>query len=434
VDIAGLFYLKGNDFEAKTVSSKWVYGHPYTDWANVVTQTGSYTAFACLPRYGLGGKLTLSGAICDIRVTSRTYFNLEEYSLNDLMTQAEKKTYLEDTFILGGSYYLSEKDGETCAILFAREFLTLEGISLGCAQFDAGLNITCEGFDWFKVLITDIELSSYLSFDTLITFSVTQTGTSKTITLEPDIKIGDTTCVTLHLAWDYTETTANFSIDALKVNGFSTSYAGNGFTFFSATSFNPIYESSGGYYLGAPVASPTTYGFFVPDKNFAKTDFCMDAATCGANWGKGYYVQVCYPEEYYDIWELMGFRVTGDGCCGEDYSWQVLLYFGDRKTLIADSFWFWYKDEDGNSYQYNPGTPATRTEPFVSGSGRPYCEDNDVSYGVAYYDTFGNSLFGVVKVEANAVIPVFSSFNLTSGIALTVYGLEDIEVGFSFSW
>jgi hypothetical protein len=53
---------------------------------------------------------------------------------------------------------------------------------------------------------------------------------------------------------------------------------------------------------------------------------------------------------------------------------------------------------------------------------------------VAYYDTFGNSLFGWVKAEANAVIPIFSSVNVTPGIAFTVYGLEEIKVGLSLSW
>ena len=70
----------------------------------------------------------------------------------------------------------------------------------------------------------------------------------------------------------------------------------------------------------------------------------------------------------------------------------------------------------------------------ISGSAKPYCEDNDVTYGVAYYDALGNTLLGWVKAEANAVIPIFSSVNVTPGIAFTVYGLEEIKVGFSFSW
>jgi len=295
-------------------------------------------------------------------------------------------------------------------------------MTLGCAGFDAGLNLTCEGFEWFKILITDVELASCLSFDALVTFSVTQTCSSKTITLEPNVRFGDTACFALHLAWDYTGTSTDFSLNSLKVNGLSLSYTWNGLTFFGATSFNPIYGSLGGYYLADPVKSPKTYGFFVPDTSFSKTDFCMDHTTCGAGWGKGYYVQVCYPEEYYDIWELFGLQATGDGCCGGNYSWEVDFCFGDRKTLIADSFWFWYKDEDGNSYQYNEGTPATRTEPAVSGSAKPYCEDDDVTYGVAYYDALGNSLFGWVKTDADLTLPIWANFDLAFSVALDVYG------------
>ncbi len=433
VNFEGLFYLKGNDFEAKTVSGKWVYGNPYANWAGVVTQTGSYTASACLPRCGSGWKLTLSGLAGDLRVTSRTYFNLEEYTYNELMTQEKEMTYLKDTFAMGGSYYLPKKDGETCAVRFTREFVTIEGMTLGCAGFDAGLSLTCDGFDWFKVLITDIELAPCVSFDALITFSVTQTCSSKTITLEPNVRFGDTACFTLRLAWDYAGTSTDFSLNALKVNGLSVSYTWNDLSFFSATSFNPVYGSLGGYYLADPVKSPKTYGFFVPDTSFAETTFSTDY-TCCAVPGDGYYMQVCYPEEYYDIWEMFAIQATGDGCCGGDYSWEADFYFGDRKVLIADSFWFWYKDEDGNSYEYNKGTPATRTEPVVLGSGTPYCEDDAVTYGVAYYDAPGDSLFGWVKTEVEAVVPIFSSFDVTFGSVVTVYGWEELTLGFSFSW
>lgn len=60
--------------------------------------------------------------------------------------------------------------------------------------------------------------------------------------------------------------------------------------------------------------------------------------------------------------------------------------------------------------------------------------DRQETLGMAYFDAFGNSLFGWVKAEVNAVIPVFLSVNITPGIAFTVYSLEEIEVGFSFSW
>jgi len=428
INFEGLFYLKGNDFEAKTVSSKWVYGNPYTHWSSVQTQTGSYTASACLPRYGSGWKLTLSGLAGDLPVTSRTYFNLEEYSYNDLMAQRYLKTYVADTFTLGGSYYLPRTGGETCQVGFTREFITVEGMSLGCAEFDVGLNITCEGFDWLKVLITDIELAPCVSFDMLITFE-TQ---SKSMTIEPNVRFGDTACFTVHLVLDYGGNVTGFSLDALKINGFSMSYTWNGITFASATSFNPVYESLGGYYLGPPVNSPTTYGFFVLDKNFAKTEFCIGTG-CAAGTGSGYYMQVCYPEEYYVIWELYTIKTSGDGCCGGDYSWEVDFYFGDRKVLIADSFWFWYKDDEGNSYQYNSGSPAVVTAPTVTGS-PPYCEDDDVNYGVAYYDADENALFGLVKTDVDVVIPISASFDLTFGTAINIYGWEKLELGFSFRW
>jgi len=416
-----LFYLKGNDFETKTVTGKWVYGDPYDDWENVVTQTGSYTASACLPRYGAGSKLTLSGTAGDMLITSHTYFNLEEYSYNELMTLAYAKTYIKDTFKLGGSYYLPRVTGETWDATFTREFITLEGMSLGCAEFSVGLNMTCEGFDWFKILVTDIKVFSFLSLDTLITFTTTE----QEIFLEPVLCLGDTGCITIHLDLDWDATAA--SLNGLIFNGISTSYNWNGLTFSSATSFNPVLGPSG-YYLAADVNSRTTYGFFIPDKNFAKEEF--DWTT-----GVGYYTEVCYPEEYYDIWEMFTIETSAEGCCGGGYKWEVNTYFGDRKTLIADSFWFWYKDEDGNSYAYNTtNTPAKATPPTVSGSAKPYCEDDDVNYGVAYYDADENTLFGWVKTDMDLVIPISSCIHLTFGMAVNVYGWDELELGFVVSW
>ena len=428
MNFEGLFYLKGNDFEAETVSGKWVYGDPYYDWAHVVTQTGSYTASACLPRYGSGWKLTLSGTAADMLITSRTYFNLQEYSYNEMLILAYVKIYVADTFKLGGSYYLPKVGGETCQATFTREFITIEGVTLGCAKFDAGLNITCEGFNWLKILVTDIELSPFVGFDALVTFSITQTASQKTISLEPDILFGDTGCFTFHLAWDYTGTATDFSLQGLIINGISMSYTWNGLTFTSATSFNPVLGPSG-YYLAADVNSPTTYGFFVPDKSFSKDKF-------NTSTGEGYYRQVCYPEEYYDIWEMFTIETSGDGCCGGDYEWKVNTYFGDRKSLIVDSFWFYYKDEDGNFYVYNTGSsnPAVITPPTVSGSAAPYCEDDDVSYGVAYYDADENTMFGWVKTDADVVVPISASIHLRFGIALNTYGWEKLELGFECTW
>ena len=424
VNFDWLFYLKGNDFAATSVSGEWIYGNPYIDWMSVQTQTGSYTASTCLPQYGFGSKFTLSALVSDVRVTSRTYFNLEEYSYNELMAQAHEKTHLADTLALGGSYYLPKVSGETYQIGFTREFITLEGMTLGCANVDLGLSFSRDGFDWLNILLTDIDIEGLplLSFDTLVTFA-TQT---KLIVVEPTIMFGANGCFTFHLALDWSLT--GFSVNGLIINGFSMSYVWNGIAFASATSFNPVYESLGGYYLAAPVRSPTTYGFFVPDKYFSKDSFSVDI-DCTASTGTGYYKQICFPEEYYEIWEKFSIQASSDGCCGGKTQWKVTAYFGHRKAMIADSFWFWYKDEDGNSYQYNAWTPATRTEPVVSD-----CEDDAVTYGVAYYDADGNTLFGLVKTDIDVIIPISTSIDLAFGTTIDVYGWEGLKLGLSLSW
>jgi|GEM_PF-5508436 len=422
LNFRSLFYLKGDDFEEITAFGKWSYGQPYTDWAAFVIQTGSYTAIPCPPRRGAGWKFTASGMFCNILLTSRTYINLEEYTYNELMAKDYEKTYLADELKMGGVYYLPV---ETCCPYFTRNYTTFEGLSLGCVTFDAGLSFDCSaGFKWLKILLTDIKISPNLSYDALLEFGFNQTGSYKLLTIEPKLRLGPARCLTFYLDLD---SDPAYFLDALKVNGFSMSYTWNGVTFTGATSFNPVYESLGGYYLAEDVASPTTYGFFVPETLFPKTAF--DVTT-----GVGYYKQVCLPEEYYNIWEMFVLEGQGDACCGSTYNWVIKTYFGDRWLMIVDSFWFWYKDEDGNSYQYNPGTPVTRTEPAVRGSAPPYCEDDAVTYGVGYYDAPENTLFGWVKTEASLTLPLWANLSLSFGTAFDVYGRRQFELGFSYVW
>jgi len=430
LNLEGLFYLKGDDTGPKTATGKWISGNPFAFcgvppcvWTLI--QTLSHTVTPCLPRYGAGWKFTASGLLCDVLITSRTYINLEEYTYNELMAKAYAKTYLVDELKMGGVYYLPEVGGETCCPCFTRNYTTFEGLSLGCVDFDAGLSFDCSmGFEWLKILLIDIQVSPSLSYDALLDFGFNQTGSYKLLTIEPKLHLGPACCLTFHLDLD---SAPAYFLDALKINGISMSHTWNGVTFTSLTSFNPVYESLGGYYLADDVASPTTYGFFVPDTIFPKTAF--DSTT-----GVGYYTLVCFPEEYYDIWEMFIIEGQGDGCCGGTYNWAIKTYFGDRWLMIVDSFWFWYKDEDGNSYQYNPGTPATRTEPVVRGSAPPYCEDDAVTYGVGYYDAPENTLFEWVKTDVNLTLPLWANFRLSLSAAFDVYGRREFELGFSFSW
>ena len=419
-NLEGLFYLKGNDVGETTVSGKWIYGNPYGFCApgTYVTQTGSHTISSCLPRCGSGWKFTISGMLGDILLTSRAYFNLEEYSYNELMTLAKVKTHTADELALGGVYYLPKVGGETCNVTFTRQYITLEGITFGCAQVDVGVNFSCSGFDWFKVLVTDIDVLPILSLDALIKFSTAE----KTFSLDPNLTIAGNSCISFKLAWDWDA--AGSMLAGLKINGVSLSYAWGNVTFATMTSFNPVYDSLGGYYLAAPVVSPTKYGFFVPDTSFGKDTFDTDTAV-------GYYTQVCYPDEYYDIWEAAIISTQGDGCCGGSYSFRITTYFGDRKLLEVNSFGFLYADEDGDSYGYNP---VDITTPAVLGSAVPYCEDDAVNYGVGYYDAPANTLFGWVKTDAAIVIPISASFDLTFSSAINIYGWEKLELGFSVSW
>ena len=432
-DIESLFYLAGDDFGPTTVSGKWIYGDPYKFCSSSTpcsfTQTASYTVSSspCEPRFGSGWKFTLSGSFGNVLVTSRSYFNLEEYTLNQLMAKAHLKQRLEDTLKMGGVYYLPKTDGETCDVRFTRQYITLERMGFGCLEVDVGISILCSGFEWAKFLISNIDLGSWISLDTLATFSISQAGSRKTVEVEPELKLGSSTCIGFELVIQQSEIPSGMTLDGVRLNGIRFSYDWNGIRFTDVTSFNPVYEALGGYYLAAPVASTTTPAFLVPDPVFAKSEF--DTST-----GEGYYKQVCYPEERYDIWELISVESSGDSCCGGGFQWAANIYFGDRKLLIADSFWFWYADEDGNSYQYNTIGNANASAPAVLGGNPPYCEDNDVSYGVAYYDAPGDTLFGWAKADVSFQMAVAPSIELSFAMDVDVYSWKSLTLGVNVSW
>jgi hypothetical protein len=433
VDIESLFYLKGDDFGPTTVTGKWVYGDPFKFCSPSTpcsfTQTASYTASSslCEPRFGSGWKFTLSGSFGNVLVTSRSYFNLEEYTLNQLMAKARLKQRLEDTLAMGGVYYLPKADGETCDVRFTRQYITLEQMGFGCLELDVGISLLCSGFEWARFLISNIDLGPWIGLDTLMTFSMSPTGSRKTVELEPELKIGSSACVGFELVIQQLGTSSGTALDGVRLNGIRFSYDWNGIRFTEVTSFNPAYEALGGFYLAAPVASKTTHAFFVPDPVFAKNEF--DTST-----GEGYYKQVCYPEEWYDIRELISLEGSGDSCCGGGLQWAANIYFGDRKLLIADSFWFWYADEDGNSYQYNTTGNVNASAPAILGGDPPYCEDDDVSYGASYYDAPGDTLLGWIKADVSLQMTVAPGLELSFAMGVTVYGWESLTLGVSASW
>jgi len=435
-----LLYIKGDEGPKTVTGNSW-YGTPYpfacggpSAQTFHLEQLGSYNVGACVPRCGSGWKMSCSGMIGGALFCANAYFNLEEHSLDEVLLKQHAAVDLADSLLLGGSYYLPWTTGETCSGAFNRSYITLNGVTLGCANLDIGLNMTCEGFEWFKILASDVRAVPFIDLDLLWEFAITETGSIKTVTVEPEISIDQLDCFSFRLHLGHSLDQGGLAIGGIELKGWSISINSDALSFLAITSLDPRYESLGGVYVASDVSSPKQHGFFIPDKNYSKETFItgVEPGASIDDAGEGYYRLVCLSEEYYDIYEALKLAGSSDACCGGSLRWALDAFFGHRKVLIADSFWFWYKDEDGYSFKYN--TPPTASEPAVLGSSPPYCEDDNVTYGALYCAAPGDTLLGWVRTAASLNVPLGANCSLGTGVSFTKYGWESVSITANVSW
>jgi len=437
---------------------------PATGWNYYMPQSGSYTVVEDQVTWGAGWRFKVAGSFGDVTLTSYTYFNLIEGF--DMDADPDTKSFARD-----GDFTISIGDQE---VRFTEEYITLEGMSLGCLTWDAALRITCDhGFEYFSLWFKDIYLMCCgISTDFEIDFYLAD----KTVELFPTITT-DWTCIEPTIEFDLSDDKS--IINGINLTALSAEIALNGVTFSSNTYFDSsLYDqvdngtTEDTYILVPAIPSPTT----IPS---------VDTT------GGGYYEvhKISFTDDYITTWEDFTITVDGDACCGGAFEISLTTAFGWRYTETLAEFGYWYETNTpwggvgagtidhgqglywdvagtygaaGGWYTYSdtPGADGASQLLFWPGCGNIPTLNVDVAYSnliglsgtapVVYVagtaaqlralnhgttvTAAANGLFSWAKSEVDTKIGVGSNFTLTFGLAIDYYGWDSVSFGFEFEF
>jgi len=397
---------------------------------------------------GSGFLFKAAGAAGDMTITSYTYFNLTEAAATEACGACGY------SFARKGTYKIANAG---CDVTFTEEYLTIEGLSFGCATVDVAVSIGCTGFSSIKVLINDFDLGfccSGINIDGLLTF----TTSSKTFTIAPCITMRDV-CLEFEVALTY----ASNAISALNIYGVSFEQTWNGITFTSKTAFDVdnscLFGKTGksvtdpskqiqvlvpltGLYTCADADCPTGCegGECTTTKNHRPsiTDVTQD----------GFYTPWCIYTEKYVVWEAFSVAVDGDSCCSGAFDLTVDTYFGTKKCL---DYWVWeYQFYDGTvdtditklvdvllGHEAADTAFATADDPDdleTDGLAAGVTYEEDLTKKAYYADSAGATLFAWVQTDVALNLGIGSAWTLTGGLGVDAYGWNSMSVGFEFEF
>lgn len=424
VSLEGLFFLEG--WGGGTTETM---GYFYWDGTSY-TQTGSKVVAD--KTTGSGWRLLASGDVAPgVTLTSYTYFNL---------SQADATSSTGCPVIGKKSTYSIANDG--CGGGFTEEYVTLEGLGFGCVtDIDLALKVTCDGFNYFKIVVGNIPFLSFMDLQ----FGIKFTETEKALTLCGSIDALGDDCFSVDVGLN-TISATSAQITSFEIYGISVAHTWNGISFSSDTSFNTVKHAIKGNING-----PDSIGFLVPLTGMTETTVCVDdcitvttetpVCSIGAD-GTGYYETKCVPTEYYKVWESFGIESTGDACCGGAFDFSIDTYFGTRYVLDTYAWAYFCKDladpviqvidvTDPTAPTYSTTIPAGAT----SYSTFTYTGQDALWTYAGYTATKGaGTLFGWVETELAAEVGIASNFSINFGLGINVYGWESLDFGFELTF
>ena len=184
---------------------------------------------------------------------------------------------------------------------FTGEKVTVRGLPFCCAEIDATLYLSCEGFQYVSFGVTGIEVERlpWLSFEAEVTFEVEE----KSLSLEPGLSLGEVACVELYaeLDWD----AATRLLDGIGLYGIELVCTLGPVTLRDVAVFD----------LNRYAITTEAYGSVV--------ERLVDAIEEGHD---------VYP----DYWELLSIAYRGDGCCGGEFTFVANVYFDEASTSLFD--------------------------------------------------------------------------------------------------
>jgi len=184
---------------------------------------------------------------------------------------------------------------------FTGEKVTLRGVPFCCAEIDASLYLTCEGFRYVSFGVTGIAVGAvpWLTFDVDLTFELEE----KDLTLAPRLSLEEVACVVLYaeLDWD----AATRSLDGIDFYGIEL-----------VCELGPVTVRDVAVLdLNRYAITTEAYGSVV--------ERLVDAIAQGHD---------VYP----DYWEMFSIAYRGDGCCSGDLTFLLNVYFDQASASLFD--------------------------------------------------------------------------------------------------
>jgi len=410
VEIGALFYIDQSNYDVTL-----------TNYAtNLALTSLSSTTYVCTSGYnGAGWRFKVGGTIGDITATSYTYFNLSETDASTTYCPAVGKS---------GTLSIA---ATSCAPAFSEEYITLEGVSLGCATFDVGLSILCTGFSDVTFVANDVAIGSWLELDFGLVFTTTSKSTDFCLTVTAPAS----DCFTIEFGFNGSPNPdATGVIESLDFYGIGFTYNWNGISFTSYTELSPysaLFSSSSAYDY---IYNDTTNSYLIPYAG--RKVACSTVADVAINYWRVtgesvYYELQCVYTDRYKLWEKFIIDIDADACCGGALDLTISTWFGDHETLS----WVYY------DYVVASGTAvATGTYLFGGPTGATVTLIADVDtevydqvfFSTGYVAGTETTLFDWAKTEVDASIGVASNITLDLGFNVSAFGWESLEVGFTF--
>jgi len=417
VELGALFYIDQSNYDVTLTD----YVTQLT--SSVVAATHLSDAYSCASYLnGAGWRFKVAGSIGDISATSYTYFNLTETDTSSLST-----TYCP-TIGKTGTLHIAVVD---CAPAFTEEYITLEGISLGCATVDAAVSITCDGFADLTLVANDIAIGGWLSLDFGLVFTTSSKATDFCLTAT----MPESDCFTIEFGLNGSPNpNVDGTITSIDFYGIGFTYSWNGISFTSYTELNAysaLFSSSSAWtYMN----SSTTYSYLLPYTGRNKA--CSTVTAVAADYytvADDYYELNCVYTERYKLWEKFIIDIDADACCGGALDLTISTWFGDHETLS----WVYYDYVEAggaavvvptNAYLHGT-TGATAT--LIADVDTEVYDQVFFSTGYVAGDA---TLFSWAKTEVDASIGVASNITLDLGFNVSAFGWESLEVGFTFTF
>jgi len=437
VSFEGFFYLEG--YAGDDVANPVAF---YVDAANYAVQTAGDTAHVLYnsekaTALGSGFRFTASGSAGGMTITSYTYFGLTEAWSTVTCGQALTKK---------GTYTVSG-----CDVEFTEEYLHIDGFAFGCATFEVGLDITCLGFNWVSFKASSLDLG--LGWVPLVAdFQVTFGEKSKAAVLCFDFTALETTCFTFGATLDYSGT----AITGITIDSVTLEHEWNGISFSSTTLFDSVSSTVTDDANQVLILAPATGMKNASAKKIASIPNAAD--------GAGYWTPYCYYTEKYDVWEYFTVSSEGDSCCGGAVTFELTTSFGTKKELDAIAWDYQFAaigDGSGATAVDWPSIHAsklfttwleageTTTIPAVTGGAdvngdaivdaifhdaAATTASEQLKIGALYEDATQDQLFQWVSTVVDVSYGLSSTWSLTFGLDIDVYGWNGLDFGFEFAF